>query len=154
MANKILWDANPSAETLIAADGALKNLANDGIAVSSEVTNGTDLFTQATFELYAHDFAAAPDAGGYFELHIVYQLDGTNYADGEDGDLADPNLSAATYHGAFPILNSDEDQRVPLIGIPIHPFDFKVCIVNKTGQAIANTDGSTLKVFRYSPEVQ
>jgi len=154
MANAILFDAHPSAETLIATDGALKNLANAAIAVSDECANGTGLFTLADFELYAHDFAAAPSAGGYFELHICYQLDGTNFADGEDGDLADPNLSSATLVGVFPILNSQEDQRVQLIGIPLAPHDFKCAVVNKTGQAIANTDGSFLKIYRYSHEVQ
>jgi hypothetical protein len=154
MANEILWNALPSAETLIAADGALKNLANNGIAVSAEVTNGTDLDRWATFELYAHDFAAAPTAGGCFELHICYQLDGTNYADGEDGDLADPNLSSATSAGIFPILASDEDQRVQLGPVPLLPHDFKCCVVNKTGQAIANTDGSFLKMYRFNEEVQ
>ena len=155
MANKILWDALPTpAIIMAAAGGPLKNLADDGIAVSSEVTNGTALNTMGSFELYVHDFAAAPDAGAYFELHIVYQLDGTNFADGEDGDLADPNLSAATLAGVFPILNSDEDQRVQLTGVPMEPFDFKACVVNKTGQAIPNTDNSTLTFFPYSAEVQ
>ena len=60
MANAILWDAHPSAETLIAADGALKNLANAAIAASAECANGTGLFTEADFELYLHDFAVAP----------------------------------------------------------------------------------------------
>jgi hypothetical protein len=150
----ILWDSNPAAETLIAADGSLKNLANAAIAVSAECANGTGLYRWADFELYAHDFAAAPTAGGYFELHICYQLDGTNYADGEDGDLADPNLSAATLVGVFPILNSDEDQRVQLTGVPLRPFDFKCCVVNKTGQAIPNTDGSFLKIYRSTEEIQ
>lgn len=154
MANAILWNEHPSAETLIAADGALKNLANAAIAVSAECANGTDLKRLADFELYVHDFAAAPTAGGYFELHLCYQLDGTNYADGEDGDMADPNLSAATLVGVFPILNSDEDQRVQLIGVPLAPHDFKAAVVNKCGQAIPNTDGSFLKVYRYSEEVQ
>ena len=154
MPKTILWDSNPAAETLIAADGSLKNLANAAIAVSAECANGTGLYRWADFELYAHDFAAAPTAGGYFELHICYQLDGTNYADGEDGDLADPNLSAATLVGVFPILNSDEDQRVQLTGVPLRPFDFKCCVVNKTGQAIPNTDGSFLKIYRSTEEIQ
>jgi hypothetical protein len=154
MANALLWDAHPSADTLIATDGALKNLAAAGVAVSAEVTNGTDLKTLADFELYIHDLAAAPAAGGYFELHIVYQYDGTNFADGEDGDVAAPHLSANTLHGIFPIYAGDEDQRVPLNRIEIGPHDFKVCVVNKTSQAIPNTDGSTLKCFRYSLEAQ
>ena len=154
MANTILWDAHPSAEVLIDTTGTLKNLANDGIAVSAECENGTTLKRFADFELYVHDFAAAPSAGAHFELHIVYQLDGTNYADGEDGDVADPNLGPNTWHGSFSIIASDEDQRVQLMAVPLGPHDFKCCVVNKTGQAIPNTDGSTLKIFRYTDEVQ
>ena len=155
MANKIQWDGKPTGTVIMAAAGGpLRNLANDGIAVSSEVTNGTDLNMRASFQLYVHDFAAAPDAGAYFECHIVYQLDGTLYADGEDGDLADPNLSNATLVGTFAILNRDEDQLVQLVGVPIEPFDFKVCVVNKTGEAIPDTDNSTLTIWTYTPEVQ
>lgn len=154
MPKTILWNARPSAEELIAAAGTLKNLANAATAISGECANGTGLFTHADFLLYAHDFAAAPSAGGYFELHIVYEF-GAILADGEDGDLAGtPNLTAATLVGVFPIKASDEDQYVQLVGVPIGPHDFKVCIVNRTGQAIDNSDGSTLNIFRYCAEVQ
>jgi hypothetical protein len=155
MANPILWDENPAAETIIAVSGALKNLANGGNAVSAEVANGTGKYRWASFELYIHDFAAAPTAGTVFELHICYQLDGTNYADGEDGDLADPNLSGNTLHGAFIVpVATDEDMRMQVVGVPLMPHDFKCCIVNRSGQGIANTDGSFLKIYRYSEEVQ
>lgn len=154
MVSKIQWDALPSATNLILAAGALKNLANNAIAVSAEYANGTSLNRWGSFVLYAHDFAAAPSAGGYFECHIIYQHDTTLYADGEDGDLADPNLGPNTWVGNFAIIASDEDQRVQLGPIPLEPFDFKVCIVNKTGQAIANTDGSTLDGYFYTEESQ
>lgn len=153
MASAVLWDARPTAQTIIATTGALKNLANAAIAVSDEVENGTALKTHADFMLYVHDFAAAPTAGGYFECHIVYQMDAV-YGDGEDGDLADPNLSAATFVGVFPVVAVDEDMYIQLVGVPIAPHDYKVCIKNSTGQAIPNTDGSFLKVYQYSYESQ
>jgi len=154
MPKTILWNARPSAEELIAAAGSLKNLANNGIAISGECANGTGLFTTADFLLYLHDFAAAPTAGGYFELHIVYQF-GAIMGDGEDGDLAGtPNLTGSTLMGIFPVKASDEDQYIQLVGVPIGPHDFQVCLINKCGQAIPNADGSTLNVFRYCLEVQ
>lgn len=154
MANAVLWDARPSGEELIAAAGALKNLANNAIAVSAECANGTGLKTYADFLLYLHDFASAPTAGGYFECHIVYEF-GAIMGDGEDGDLAGtPNLTNNTIVGIFPVKASDEDQYIQLVRVPIGPHDFKVCLVNKCGQAIANTDGSTLNIFRYSDELQ
>lgn len=153
MANKLLWDARPTAATIIATTGAIKNLANNGIAVSDEVENGTALNTHCDLMLYLHDFAAAPTAGGYFACHIVYQMDAV-YGDGEDGDLADPNLSAATQVGVFPVFAGDEDQYIQLVNIPIGPHDFKVVLENKCGQAIANTDGSFLKIYPYCYEAQ
>jgi len=155
MANAILWDANPTAEVIMAvASGPLRNLHDATVAVSSECENGTDRKQEATFELNIHDFAAAPDAGGYFELHICYQLDGTYYADGEMGDMDDPNLGADTLVGVFPIRNSDEPQRRQLVGLRIEPFDFKCAVINRCGQAIQDGDGSFLKIYRYSSEVQ
>jgi len=155
MANKLQWDARPSASELIAAAGVLKNLANNGIAITTtDVANGTALNTHADFLIYLHDFAAAPSAGGYFELHIVYEF-GSTYGDGEDGDVAGtPNLTAATLAGVFPTKAADEDQYIQLTGVPIGPHDFRVIIVNKCGQAIPNTDGSTLNIFPYCLEVQ
>lgn len=153
MANKILWDARPTAATIIATDGSLKNLANDGICSSDEVENGTALNTQCDLMLYLHDFAAAPTAGGYFACYICYQMDAV-YGDGEDGDLADPNLNANMMVGIFPVFAGDEDQYIPLTNIPIGPHDFKVVLQNKCGQAIPNTDGSFLKIYPYCFEVQ
>ena len=154
MANKVLWDAEPSATTLIATDGALKNLAAAAGALTAEYDNGAALNRWADFELYVHDFAAAPVAGGYFSLYLFPAMDGTNYADGEDGDGADPNVSSAQLVGVFPIFAGDEDQRVPLLGIRLPPFAFKCWIVNNTSQAIPNTDGSFLKMYPYTEEVQ
>jgi hypothetical protein len=155
MANKIQWDARPTASELIAAAGVLKNLANAGVAITAaDHANGTNLNTHADFLLYLHDFAAAPTAGGYFELHIIYEF-GTIYGDGEDGDVAGtPTLTGNTLAGIFPVKAADEDQYIQLVGIPIGPHDFRVIVVNKCGQAIPNTDGSTLNIFPYCLEVQ
>jgi len=152
VANAILYDAVPSATTLIAADGALKNLAPAAIAITPELDPG--LKTMADFELYLHDFAAAPAAGGYFSLYCLPKMDGTNYADGEDGDCAAPHLSANQLIGIFNVYAGDEDQRIPLTGIVLPPYPCKFAIVNNTSQAIANSDGSFLKAYVYSLEVQ
>jgi hypothetical protein len=81
----------------------------------------------------------------------------TVYGDGEDGDLANPaatQLSANTLVGTFPVKAGDEDQTIQLCGIPIGPHDFKVVLQNVCGQAIANTDGSYLKMYPYCYEAQ
>lgn len=157
MASNLLWNARPTAEEVIGATGVLKNLANDGVALAAaDVGNGTDLYTHADFLLLVHDFAAAPTAGGYFALYLIYEFE-TVYGDLEDGDVANvtaAHLNVSQFAGIFPINASDEDQRIQLCGVPIGPHDFRCVIVNKSGQAIPNTDGSTLNIFRYCYESQ
>ena len=157
MVSTLIWNARPSAEALIAASGVLKNLAAAGVAVcAADVSNGTELMTHADFLLYVHDFAAAPAAGGYFSLYIIYEFT-TTYGDGEDGDVANvlaAHLSANQFAGIFPVKAADEDQYIQLCGVPIGPHDFRVVIVNNTSQAIPNTDGSTLNIYRYCYESQ
>ena len=157
MVSTLLWNARPSAEALIASTGVLKNLAAAGVAVcAADVANGTDLYTHADFLLYVHDFAAAPAAGGYFALYIIYEFN-TTYGDNEDGDVANviaAHLNGNQLVGIFPVVAADQDQYIQLTGVPIGPHDFRVVIVNNTSQAIPNTDGSTLSIFRYCYESQ
>ena len=135
----------------------LKNLAAAGVATcAADVANGTGLLTHADFLLYVPDFAAAPAAGGYFSLYIIYEFN-TTYGDNEDGDVANviaAHLNGNQLAGVFPVVAADQDQYIQLTGVPIGPHDFRVVIVNNTSQAIPNTDGSTLSVFRYCYESQ
>ena len=149
MANTVLWNNRPTAEELIGFNGTLVDLANDDTAVSDECTNGTGLYTWGDFLLYASGFADIPTAGGYFELHIVYEF-GTTYGDGEAGDMGDANLSGNTLAAVFPINAVNESQYVQVVGLPLRPHDFKAAIVNETGQSL--NDG-TLNVFRYTEAI-
>ena len=159
MANTHIWYDRPSAETVMATTSVAPNGLRDAdnnetLIAAADVANGTGLYTHADFLLYLHDFDAAPTAGGYFELHLVYEL-GTVYGDGEDGDVAGtPHLSGSTLLGAFPVYAGDENQAIQLCGIPLGPHDFRVILVNKCGQAIADSDGSYLSIFRYCMETQ
>lgn len=154
----ILWNARPTAEVVMAttsvAPAGLRD-ADDAetLIAAADVANGTGLYTMADFLLYLHDFDAAPDAGGYFELHVIYEFDAL-YGDGEDGDVAAPHLSSATLVGVFPVYAGDEDQYIQMTGVPIGPHDFRCVLVNKSGDNIVNSDGSYLAIFRYGHEVQ
>ena len=155
MASEQLFTEKPTGSIImIAASGPLRNLQAAGFCVSAEVANGTSLKTMADFKLFVHDWSAAPAAGGYFELHICYKLDGTLYMDGEDGDLNAPNLSAATLVGIFPIFAGDVAQLIQLTEVPLRPFDFKVVIVNRTSVNIPDADNSTLTIYLSSLEGQ
>ncbi len=155
MANKLLWAAESGA-TIMSTE--LNNLADDGVAVdAADYDNATNLYTEASFLFYATDFDAAPDAGGYFELHLVYKVDGTNYGDGEDGDVAnvtEAHLSGNTLVGLFPLNAADEDQYIQLMGISLKPFAFRAVIVNKSGTDLTAVDTHLLKIYPYNPELQ
>jgi len=158
MANAILWGARPTAEvvmatTSVAPDGLRDADNNEVLLAAADVANGTGLFTHADFLLYLLDFDAAPTAGGYFELYIIYEMDAL-YADGEDGDMVAPHLNGNQFVGIFPVYAGDENQYIPLTGVPIGPHDFRCVLVNKCGQAVADSDGSYLSIYRYNQEVQ
>jgi hypothetical protein len=153
MANKILWAAESEA-ILLAAE--LNNLANAAFAVdTADYDNATNKFQMADFLLYCIDFDAAPTAGGYFELHIFYKLDGTNYADNNDGDAdADSVPGGNTYLGVFPIQATDGPQYVQLVGVPLSPKAFRAALYNKTGTGLTSVDTNLLKMYPYNPEIQ
>ena len=165
MANAVLWDARPSAETVMATTSVAPNGLRDAdaseiLVAAADVANGTDLKTHADFLLYLLDFDDHPHAGDYVELHIIYEF-GTLYGDGEDGDVAAPTtirLSGATFAGLFPIYGTaaagDENQHIQLCGIPIGPHDFRVVLKFMCSHNLADSDGSFLQIFRYSLEVQ
>lgn len=159
MANKIIWDARPTAATVMAstavAPAGIRDAdANEILIAAADVANGTALNTYADFLLYLHDFDAAPTAGGYFGLHLIYEFD-TTYGDGEDGDVAGtPRLTGNTLAGVFPVYAGDENQTIQLTGVPLRPHDFRVILENKCGQAIHDSDGSYLNIYPYCDEIQ
>lgn len=151
MANKLLWAAESEAILLTTE---LDSLADDGIAVDgADYDNGTNKFRWADFLLLANDFAAAPDAGALFELHLFYKLDGTNYGDGEDGDVLSPTPSGNSFHGVFQIEDAAGVQYQQVLGVPLSPKVFRACLVNQCGQALAAA-GSTLKMYPHNEEQQ
>ncbi len=150
---KILWAAE-SAATLMTTE--LNNLADGALAVDgADYENATNKYKFGSFELFLDDFDAAPTANSVFELHIFYKLDGTNYADGFDGDAdADSEPTSATLHGLFPVTANDADQRIQLLNVPLLPFDFRACIVNECGTDLTAVDTHSLKLYPHNDEVQ
>ena len=152
MASKILWAAE-SVATLLTTE--LDNMANAATVIDgADYDNATNLFQQADFLLHLIDFDAPPTAGGYFELHIIYKLDGTLYGDGDDGALSVPVLSAATMVGIFPVDVTDGPQHIQCIGVPLSPFAFRVAVKNMCGQALTDVSTHWLKICPYNAESQ
>ena len=151
MANKTLWVAESASARMTTE---LNALANNGIAIDvGDYANQTNLFRYAEFQLKANDFAAAPDAGALFELHIFYKLDTTNYSDGEDGDILAPTPTGNSLHGIFLIEDAAGVQFQQVLRVLLSPFEFRTCLVNKCGQALAAT-GSTLNMYPYNENLQ
>ena len=159
MANQLLWDARPTgavvmATTSVAPAGLRDADANEILIAAADVANGTALYTHADFLLYLHDFDAAPAAGSYVELHIIYEF-ATVYGDGEDGDVSGtPRLTGNTLAAIFPVYAGDENQAIQVMGIETQPHDFRCILVPYITTNIADGDGSYLTIFPYGLELQ
>jgi hypothetical protein len=152
MANEILWKPQTAA-TLLTTE--LNNMADAAIVIdAADYDNATNKFRWANFFLYCTDFDAAPDSGAYFDLHLFYKLDGTNYGDGESGDAADPTPTSSSLHGLFQIEAVDAAQYQQVLGVPLLPYAFRSCLVNRTGTDLTAVDTHWLKMYPYNEEVQ
>lgn len=152
MANKLLWAAESEA-TLLSTE--LNDMADDATVVDgADYDNAANKFRWADFLLFLDDFDAPPSAGGFFELHIFYKLDGTHYADGEAGDVASPVPTGNSLHGIFLIDTTDADQYQQVLGVPLSPKAFRVAVTNKCGQDLTAVDTHWLKMYPYNEELQ
>lgn len=153
MANALKWSSPASATTVINGDTTaptLKNLANAGQKIGSEVDNETGKNRFAAFDLYCR-FQSAPSAGGYCALYLVPAVDGSNYGDGNDS-VAPPSTYMV---GMFPVRAVTTQQRVEMVSVPLPPFKFKPLLINQSGQAMTNTDNeNVLKIRQYEEELQ
>lgn len=153
MANKTLW-ATETVTTLLATE--LNNLADNAFAIDGGTyDNATNKFRWADFLLFLDDFDAAPDSGGYFELHAIHQIDGSNYGDNNDGDGdADSVPDGNTLIGIFPVQATDADQYIQCCGVQLSPFVTKFAVKNKCGQDLTPVDTHWLKIAPYNEELQ
>lgn len=149
MANKTLWA--PESEVILLA-GELDNAADLDIVVdAADYDNATDGFQFADFLLFV-TFDAQASAGAIVELHIFYRLDGTNYGDGEAGDVGDPQPSGNSLHGVF-IIGAQTIVYQQLLMVPLSPRKFKVAVRIVAGQGLT-ANSHTLKMYPFNPELQ
>jgi len=141
----VKWEAG-SESTVMGTE--LNSVADDGIAVSIEIDNSTDLYLFDDVEWANATWGGAPSSGAVVELYAVLEeLDGAGYEDGEDGTNAPPSSNLV---GVFNIRAATSAQVHILRQVPIPPQKFKYVIINKTGQTTASS-GNTLKrqPYRY-----
>ena len=151
MAAKILWAAESEASLLTTE---LNNVATGSTTVDgADYDNATNKFRFADFLFYGQ-FDAACSAGSYVELHIFYKLDGTNYGDGEDGDVAAPVATGNSFVGAFAIGADAGPIYQQIIGVPLSPKAFRVAVKLVTGQDLTAVDTHFVKMYPYNEEIQ
>lgn len=150
MVNKTLWVAESEAALL----STELNNAVDGTTIvdASDYDNATNKFQLADFMFFG-TFDAACDADATVELHIFYKLDGTNYGDGEDGDVASPQAGGNSLHGIFPI-GAQADAYQQILAVPLSPKAFKAAVKLSTGQDLTPVDSHFLKMYPFNPELQ
>lgn len=127
----------------------LNSLANNAGALSGVISNDAaaelDLFMD--LELVV-TFGTAPTEDSLIEAYIVRQIDGTNYeTNTTEGRPRDG------FVGGFILDNVTTAQRIIVRSVQAPPEDFKVFVVNKSGQAFP-ASGSTVKAFFYTEKVE
>ena len=150
MGTKTLWTPE-SGVSLLTTE--LNNAADGAIIVDgADYDNATNLFRWAAFFLHLQDFDAAPAAGSTVELHLFYKLDGTLYADGEEGDAATPTPTGNSMHGLFQIEAVDGPQNQQVLGVPLLPFAFRAAVVLNLTTDLTDVATHYLKMYPYNED--
>lgn len=152
MANEIKWSGTLGTFTTLidgsASTPTLKALASGGHKIGDAITGNRNRFCGIRLKC---KFAVAPSAGGVVEIYFVPSIDGTTYGDGSDS-VAPPVTFRAT---VLPVRAVTTQQYVDDAMVLLPPFDFKPLLINKSGQAMSNTDTENILSYRpYNEEVQ
>lgn len=149
MATEQKWEAPASIQTYLSTE--LNSLSDGSNKLGAKVDNVADgeneLF--AALELYLATQGSARDSGATVDVYLLPSVDDTNFCYGSDS--VDPPASA--YIGSFVLDAATTARYVTLHNIPLPPLDFKLLLVNNTGQAFASS-GNTLKYRLHSLESQ
>lgn len=143
------WEAPASIQTYLSTE--LNSLADGANKLGAKIDNVADgeneLFM--VLELYLATQGSARSAGATVDVYVLPSVDDTNFCYGSDS--VDPPASA--YVGSFPLDAATTARYATLHNIPLPPLDFKILVINETGQAFA-ASGNTLKYRLYSFESQ
>ena len=132
--------------TATALDTGLNSLGNGAGALSAAIDNDADLSYYVDIEVYVSGFGASINKGvKYADVYLLPTVDGTNYPD-TDSSVPQPRyLVGSVTKGT---ANGSGAVRDVISGVPLPPRDFKLAIVNTSGQAFA-ASGNTLKLRPY-----
>lgn len=144
MASKTGWD--DSTTIVSALTTGLDSLASNSRAISSAIDNGTGRDLYGDLELVV-TYGVAPAAGAKVaEIYLLPTVDGTNYPEGSTSVTPQRALLVATFESRSPSTSVAE--RLVINGITLPPRNYKLLLVNTSGQAYASS-GNTLKIKPY-----
>ena len=114
-------------------------------AAGAEIPNGTDLKRFLALELVLAAQGVARTAGGFVAVYINYSADGTTYDDTS-------NKAFSEILTVFQLDAATTARRLTRVDIPIPPIDFKMLVLDDTGQAFA-ASGNALNYRTYNETV-
>ena len=117
-----------------------------GAKIDNEAGGENELYID--LELYATS-AGTRDAHARVEVYLLSSIDGTNFDMG--GASTDPRLNSRLC--IFSLDASSTARYRTSHVLPIPPFDFKLLVMNETGQNFGSS-GNTLKYRMHSVESQ
>ena len=113
-------------------------------AAGAEIGNEAGLYQYINLELVIAAQGSARSAGGFVAVYINYSADGTTYDDTS-------NKAFTELLAVFPLDAATTARRLTKVNLPIPPLDFKLLVLNDTGQALAAT-ANTLKYRRHNEQ--
>lgn len=113
-------------------------------AVGAEIANETDLYQYINLQLVLAAQGSARASGAFVAVYINYAADGTTYDDTS-------NKAFSELLCVFPLDAATTARTLTKTNLPIPPIDFKLLVLNDTGQALAGT-GNTLKFRRHNEQ--
>lgn len=143
----VTW-TTPDAISTILSTG-LASLADGGNALSTgTVDNLTNLDRYMALEFYLAEQSSARASDAHVAVYLLPTVDGTNYSYGSNS--VDP--SPANWLCSLAFDASTAARYVGVSELPIPPFEFKLLVMNETGNAFA-ASGNTLKYRTYEETV-
>lgn len=143
------WEAPASIQTYLTTE--LNSLADGANKLGAKIDNVADgqneMFLNLELSIAAQASSRSSDAR--VEVFVLYSVDDTNFDMGDDSTDPRPDALATVL-----LLDAATTARYRVaVNLPIAPLDFKLLIINETGQAFA-ASGNTLKYRLHSVETQ
>lgn len=150
MASEIKWKApGETIQTALTTElNSLVDTTSDTTgfsALSAEIPNETDLYQYINIELVLATQGVARSTGAFVTVFISYALDGSDFGDDSNRAYAEPLVT-------FQLDAATTARQLTKVNIPIPPIDFKLYVMNDTGQTLA-ASANTLKYRRHNEQM-